>query len=285
VYDSYFDHCPFESIPEIPIHPWQIATAPVGSDPAKRREILSGYYAAVTAMDANVGRILDRLEQEGLRENTLVFFTGDNGMNMGHHGIYGKGNGTFPLNMYDTSVKVPALFSRPGHVPEGVVESGLYSHYDFMPTLLAYLGIDHPSAEALPGQSFAPLLKGQRTSGRKNVVVYDEYGPVRMIRSAEFKYVHRYPYGPHEFYDLVNDPDETENLLDSPEWTSQIRELRATLEDWFARYVDPLVDGTHEAVSGRGQLGMAGPAAKGEESFATHKDVKRLWFTPKTDPF
>ena len=281
VYDGYFDHCPFESIPEVPIHPWQIATAPVGSDRDKRREILSGYYAAVTAMDANVGRILDRLEQEGLRENTLVFFTGDNGMNMGHHGIYGKGNGTFPLNMYDTSVKVPAIFSRPGHVPEGVVESGLYSHYDFMPTLLAYLGIDHPGAEALPGQSFAPLLKGTKIPGRENVVVYDEYGPVRMIRSNECKYVHRYPYGPHEFYDLVNDPDETHNLLDNPEWASQIRELKATLEGWFARYVDPLVDGTHEAVSGKGQLGLAGPAAKGEENYAAHEDVKKLWFTPQ----
>jgi arylsulfatase A-like enzyme len=113
------------------------------------------------------------------------------------------------------------------------------------------------------------------------VVVYDEYGPVRMIRSREFKYVHRYPYGPHEFYDLASDPDEAQNLLDDPKWAPQIRELKGTMEDWFARYVNPLVDGTHEAVSGRGQLGLAGPAAKGEETYAPHGDLKRLWFTPR----
>ena len=48
----------------------------------------------------------------------------------------------------------------------------------------------------------------------ENVVVYDEYGPVRMVRTKEWKYVHRYPYGPHELYDLVNDPDEKHNLID-----------------------------------------------------------------------
>ena len=55
----------------------------------------------------------DWLEAHGLREDTLIIFSGDNGMNMGHHGIYGKGNGTFPMNMFDTSVKVPVLISRP----------------------------------------------------------------------------------------------------------------------------------------------------------------------------
>ncbi len=66
-----------------------------------------------TEMDRNIGRVLDWLEEKGLREDTLIVFTADNGMNMGHHGIYGKGNGTFPQNMYDSSVKVPTLISWP----------------------------------------------------------------------------------------------------------------------------------------------------------------------------
>ena len=268
IYDDYHAHCPFESVPNVPMHPWQSNTAPCGADPERRRDILSGYFAAVTAMDAGVGRILDWLEAHGLRENTLVFFTSDNGMNMGHHGIYGKGNGTFPLNMYDTSVKVPALISRPGHVPQGVVHDELLSHYDFMPTLLDYLRLDHPDTGSLPGKSFAPLLRGQESPGRECVVVYDEYGPVRMIRTREWKYVHRYPYGPHELYDLANDPNEETNLHGREESRERIQELRARLEGWFICYVDPMLDGTKESVTGKGQLGLCGPAANGEDNFS-----------------
>ncbi|HUT01315.1 MAG TPA: sulfatase-like hydrolase/transferase [Phycisphaerae bacterium] len=268
LYDDYHAHCPFDSVPNDPPHPWQTNTAPVGADEERRRGILSGYFAAVTAMDANIGRILDWLEERHLRENTLVFFSSDNGMNMGHHGIWGKGNGTFPLNMYDTSVKVPALFSRPGHVPQGQVCGAMLSQYDFMPTLLAYLGMEDPGAAKLPGKSFAPLLRGEATATRQSVVVYDEYGPVRMIRTREWKYVHRYPYGPHELYDLVNDPGETSNLYGHELRKAEVQELKARLEGWFLCYVDPMLDGTREPVTGKGQLGLAGPAGNGENNFA-----------------
>jgi arylsulfatase A-like enzyme len=120
----------------------------------------------------------------------------------------------------------------------------------------------------LPGHSFAPLLRGARLPGRRDIVVYDEYGPVRMIRDAEFKYVHRYPYGPHEFYDLRADPDERQNLLDSPAHQAQIADMKTRLESWFVRYVDPMVDGVREPVTGKGQLGLAGPAGAGEKVFA-----------------
>ena len=268
IYDDYHANCPFESVPNDPPHPWQSNTAPIGTDEARRRDVLSGYFAAVTAMDANVGRILDWLEQARLRDNTLVFFTSDNGMNMGHHGIWGKGNGTFPLNMYDTSVKVPGLVSRPSHVPQGQVCDAMVSHYDFMPTLLDYLGIADPEAAQLPGRSFAALLSGRPFEQRDSVVVYDEYGPVRMIRSRRWKYVHRYPYGPHELYDLAADPSERDNLCGRDEHRARAQEMRARLEGWFICYVDPMLDGTREPVTGRGQLGLAGTAANGEDNFA-----------------
>ena len=72
-----------------------------------------GYYAAITAIDAGIGKILDYLDVHGLAEETVVIFTSDNGMNMGHHGIWGKGNGTYPPNMYDSSIKVPFLIRAP----------------------------------------------------------------------------------------------------------------------------------------------------------------------------
>jgi choline-sulfatase len=269
IYDEYHAHCPFQSVPDEPIHPWQINSAPYPRNAQERRAILSGYYAAVTAMDRSIGRLLEWLDRHGLREQTLVVFTGDNGMNMGHHGIYGKGNGTFPLNLYDTSVLVPAIVARPGHVPAGHVSHALLSHYDLRPTLLEYAGIADPEHATLPGSSFAPLLRGEHFDGRPDVVVFDEYGPVRMVRTREWKYVHRYPYGPHELYDLMDDPGEKADLFGQPETAARVHELRARLERFFAQYVDPKLDGAREGVTGKGQLGLVGPAAHGEEPFAT----------------
>ena len=268
LYDAYLSDCPFESVPFVPMHPWQVRKVQPWGDEGYRRHCLSGYFAAVTAMDRNIGRVLDWLEANRLRENTLVFFTSDNGMNMGHHGIYGKGNGTFPQNMFDTSVIVPGLVSRPGHVPQGQTCDALVSHYDWMPTLLGYLDLENPDAEQLPGRSFAGILRGAAIVAREDVVVYDEYGPVRMIRTREWKYIHRYPYGPHELYDLRSDPGEENDLYSQEAWKHQVAELRGRLEAWFVRFVDPSFDGSREAVSGKGQLGLAGTAARGAERFA-----------------
>lgn len=172
-----YEDCAFESCPQEPRHPWAIPTAPWDD----WRENLKGYYAAITAMDVNIGRLLNRLEQLGLREQTLIVFLSDNGFNCGHHGIWGKGNGTFPQNMYDTSVKIPAIISHPGRIPQVCDE--LASGYDVMPTLLEF-----DVAERLPGRSLLPLLEGRKTShGDEAVVILDEYGPVRMIRTREWK--------------------------------------------------------------------------------------------------
>src|SRR5699024_2488940 len=148
-------------------------------------ENLQGYFASITAMDANVGRIIDKVESLGLRENTLICFLSDNGLNFGQHGIWGKGNGTFPQNMFDTSVKVPAIMSHPGYIQENKVSDSLISGYDFKPTLLDYVGLK--SNEDLPGQSFLSELKhGVHTDSRDHVVIFDEYGPVRMIRTRDW---------------------------------------------------------------------------------------------------
>ncbi len=264
---ALYKDCDFHTCPEVPGgHPWQINSAPRGRG-EKRHELLSGYYAAITGLDRGVGQILDKLEAMGCMDNTLIIFTSDNGMNMGHHGIWGKGNGTFPQNMYDTSVKVPMLMARPGHVPAGITAPHMLSHYDLFPTLLDYLELDIPDADTLPGQSFAPLLRGEEAAERENVVVFDEYGPVRMIRTRTWKYVHRYPYGPHELYDLAHDPNEDHNLIDDPAQADRVVDLRGQLATWFARYVNPDVDGSKEAVTGKGQLDLAGLPGQGRRAF------------------
>ena len=203
----------------------------------------------------------DWLEANDLRENTLIVFTADNGMSMGHHGIWGKGNGTYPANMFDTAVKVPTLISRPGHVPQGVLSTDLLSHYDLMPTLLEYVGVGgsgNTQSDPLPGRSFASLLNGRSMGTNRPVVVLDEYGPTRMIRSDTRKYVHRYPDGPNEFYDLVKDPGERSNEIGNPVFTEAIASMRSELEQWFERYTEPERDGSMQAVKGRGQLDLVG---------------------------
>jgi arylsulfatase A-like enzyme len=264
-----YDACEFKATPDMPLHQWQrhFFSEESPYTPEKRREYLQGYYTAITAMDQSIGKILDKLENDGIRENTIVIFTADNGMCMGHHGVWGKGNGTFPLNMYDSSVKVPFIISCPALLDENVVNHDLHSHYDVFPTLLDYLGIDNPIADELPGRSFAPLLRGEADSGNENVVIFDEYGPVRMIRNREWKYVHRYPYGPHEFYDLVSDPTEANNLINDVEYADQADKMRCMLQDWFDAYVNPHRDGTHEPVTGDGQLNLPGPANRGRHAF------------------
>ena len=222
------------------------------------REMLKGYFSAVTAMDRDIGRILDKLEERGLREDTLVVFTSDNGFSCGHHGFWGKGNGTYPPNMYENSIKVPFVVSHPGRIPAGGVQEGIVNAYDFMPTLLNYLALPLPANLDLPGQSALPLLLGADAPGRPEVVIYDEYGATRMMRTEEWKYVHRYPDGPHELYDLANDPGERTNLAGDPSQAGRQGELKQRLEAWYERYVVPERDGRNYAVTGKGQLRPVG---------------------------
>ncbi len=285
IVESY-DACAFASCPQEPRHPWaeefpidmQFSRS-LSSDPGRdwpAREYLKGYFAAVTAMDLGVGRILAALDERGLREDTLVVFSSDNGFSCGLHGVWGKGNATFPLNLYDTSVKVPAIFSQPGRIPVGRVSPALVSGYDFAPTLLDWLGRPGALPGELPGRSFLPVLEGRENAARDLVTVFDEYGPARMIRTAGWKYVHRYPYGPHELYDLGSDPEERRNLLSgggsaaassgASDCEETVRDLRARLEDWFAGHVDPRRDGVREPVAGRGQDCLAGLASRGRRA-------------------
>ncbi len=260
-YDLYQD-CPFVETPNVPPHKWGHAYSQ-----EERRKRLQGYYAAVTAMDSDIGKLVGYLKKEGLWDDTIVIFTADNGMSMGHHGIFGKGNGTFPLNMYDTAVRVPMIVTYPRGIRGGCVAKGLYSHYDLMPTIAGLMG--EAPEEGCPGRSFQEIFQGEVPDGRDAVVVYDEYGPARMIRTEEYKYIHRYPYGENEFYDLKADPGEESNLALSkdPAVLKTIAALRSRMEQWFVQYSDPDKDGTKQAVCGLGQIDLVGRAGEGREAF------------------
>jgi len=281
-YTDLYADCAFDSCPDEPPHPWFIGgKAEVERGRAERRASLIGYFAAVSAMDAAIGRVLGAVEDEGLGRSTLVIFMSDNGFNCGHHGIWGKGNGTFPQNMYDTSVKVPCIVAQPGRVGSGRVRSELLSGYDVFPTLVDYLGLAHAPSHAKPGRSFRAALEGDGVAADRPVVVYDEYGPVRMVRMREWKYVHRHPEGPHELFDLVRDPGERHNRVDDPAVAAVVADLRGQLDGWFRTYVDPARDGVDKGVTGCGQLGRVdrvSPAFAADHTESTDWD---LWLTKK----
>lgn len=291
--DYYYENAAFDDVPQAPRHAGSIANphdmaysltfASKEREYLTLRDLLSGYYAAVQGIDDNVGRVVRKLEELGIREKTLIIYTSDNGFNCGQHGIWGKGNATMPLNLYDTSVKVPCIFNYPGHVRAGEVYDELLSAYDIMPTLLEMVGIENPEAGSLPGRSFLSLLKeGKKGNYHESITVFDEYGPNRMIRTKEWKYIRRYPYGQDELYDLAHDPQERFNLLAENRYfyygpdfiEGKTVELRKMLEEWFAKYADADHDGKAEPVMGRGQLCKVGKEAEGRLTFSPAVDVE-----------
>lgn len=274
--DLYKD-CSFPSVANEPVHPWLTPAAPYKPGEAGRRENLSGYFAAITAMDYQIGRIFDKLEKNNALEDTVIIFTSDNGMSMGHHGIWGKGNGTFPQNMYDSAIKVPFVISWKNHFASNCVKKELCSHYDILPTILDLAGLDIPSSSHhLPGISLRDLFENRVSVKERPVVVFDEYGPVRMIRTEDWKLVVRIPYGPDELYDLKNDPGEKFNLYGVEKFDSIEKELRLKLFRWFSHYSDSDKDASHEANTGYGQLSRVGTERDLNNSFAAEQSYRKF---------
>ncbi len=205
-------------------------------DRRREREALAQYYAAVSHVDENVGRLLNVLEETGGVRNTLVIYTSDHGLNCGHHGVWGKGNGTLPLNMLEESIRVPLFLSWPGVLPADVRRDAMVDHLDLFQTVVEAAGAELPSNTAFAGESFMPLTEDAEASSGWRRVQFGEYGPLRMARTREHKLVRRYPDGPHELFDLAEDPREGHNLIEDCEYQSLAAELSGLIEKHFGRY-------------------------------------------------
>ena len=209
-------------------------------------------------MDAGIGKILGKLEQLGCREDTLVVFTSDNGVCMGHHGVWGKGNATYPQNMYEESVKVPCVMQGP-HVPKGLVANGMYSHCDWYPTLLELAQVKNPPENPCAvGHSFAPLLLGKGEGNLRNYIyVFEEYGDVRMVRNEQYKYISRTGGFDCELYDLQKDPHESCNLVQTGQYQAVQNQMEQLLQQEFERCTVGSHSGRNNRVTGKGQLNLA----------------------------
>jgi len=205
-------------------------------DRRREREHLAQYYAAVAHVDENVGRLLALLEDSGWRQNTLVVYTSDHGLNCGHHGVWGKGNGTLPLNMLEESIRVPLILSRPGILPAGARRDEMVDHLDLFQTLVAAAGAEIPPGYDYAGEDLGPLIATGRQSKEWRQVQFGEYGPLRMARTREHKLVRRFPNGPDELFDLAADPREDRNLIDDPGYRDAAAQLSAAIETYIGRY-------------------------------------------------
>ena len=201
-------------------------------------EALAQYYAAVSEIDEQVGRILDELEAQELTSETLVVYTSDHGLNTGHHGIWGKGNGTRPYNMTEESIRIPMILSQPGVILPGQRRAEPVTHCDLHRTLLDHAGVPDPPEPSGPGRSFTPMLTGRSIPDWPDRV-FGEYGDLRMVRTARYKLIRRYPSGPDELFDLCTDPRESRDILGDPAIADTVGDLSDSLEAFFARHGDP----------------------------------------------
>ncbi len=196
-------------------------------DPDETRRHIAEYYAMITHIDHELGRVLTCLEEQGKLENTLVVFAGDNGLALGQHGLFGK------QNCYDHSVRVPLIFAGPG-VPAGKRSDALVYLLDVFPTLCELTGTEIPAS--VEGRSLVPVMQGEAGAGRQSL--YFAYGDsMRAVRRDQYKLIETVVGGRHiqtQLFDLSQDPWELRNLAlqaDKQERRDDLRQELVRLRD------------------------------------------------------
>lgn len=203
------------------------------------REAMAQYYAAVTTLDEGVGHIMDEIEALGMRDDTLTVYTSDHGLCCGHHGIWGKGNGTLPLNMVEESIRIPLILEG-CDIPQGQRMKAFVDHLDSFQTLIELSGADISGRDTrnYAGRSFLPLLQESAQTDDWRDLQFCEYGPVRMARSERYKLVMHSPTD-LQLFDLNHDPRECQNLAALPKYDDTIRRLSGAIDQYFNAFSDP----------------------------------------------
>lgn len=205
---------------------------PFPRTPADVRDELAAYYAVISHMDQEVGRILQTLRETGLSDKTLVIFASDQGLAIGSHGLRGK------QNMYEHTINTPLIVCGPG-IPAGQRREASCYLRDLFPTVCELTGIEPP---AIDGRSLVPVLRGQQDEIHPFIVGYFSDSQ-RMIRRGRWKLIW-YPQADREqLFDLEQDPHEMADLAERPEQQATRTELRSQLERWLREQGDPLLVG------------------------------------------
>jgi arylsulfatase len=190
--------------------------------PEGLREYAAIYHGMVKYIDDQLGRVLQRLDERGLAENTLVIFTTDHGDMVGAHGCIGKSIFSF----YDDLVRIPLLMRLPGQIKPGTVVGNPVSQVDFMPTIMDYASL--PIPDEIHGASMRPLVEGRDVPWR-DYAFCQRANQGRMLRTDRYKFFLRDKAGVVALYDLKEDPHEDKNLAKDAGYTKTVREMHERL--------------------------------------------------------
>jgi arylsulfatase A-like enzyme len=221
----------------LPQHPWDNGEmtvrdeqlAPWPRTPADTKQQLADYYACVTGLDHHIGRVFAQLKAMGEWDNTIIIFTGDNGLSLGEHGLFGK------QNLYEFGgMHVPCVVAGPG-IPQGRTDALVYL-MDLFPTFCDFGGATVPAD--VEGKSLVPIIRGRAAKVRD--VLYTAYRDCqRAVRDDRWKLI-RYPLvNKTQLFDLAQDPHELTNLAELPAHAPKVAAMTTLLEKEMARYADP----------------------------------------------
>ena len=216
-------------------------------------EEIAAYYAAITAVDDQVGRLMKTLRESGLDENTIVLFTSDHGDMLGSHGMRRK------RKPHDESARVPGIIRWPARIPKGRVVETLFSHVDMTPTLLALAGLPLPMN--MQGTDLSRVALGETTDGPDAVLlqIFVPYNPDQIAKpwrgivTVRHTYA-RFEQAPWVLFDRERDPAEMQNLVGDPAHADLQRELDQRLASLMRRHGDDWRFNSSELVEEGGRL-------------------------------
>ncbi len=192
------------------------------------------YCESLTSLDDSIGDLMTYLKENGLDENTLIIYMGDNGFCWGEHGLIDK------RTFYEASVRVPMLAYCPEIIEPGVIINNMVQNIDIAPTIMEACGIE--KATQMQGESFMPLLKGEEIDSWRERIYYEYYWEYDFpqtpttfgVRTDKYKYIRYHGiWDTNELYDIENDPHETRNLIAEPEHQAMIKSLNEDLYTWL----------------------------------------------------
>ena len=222
---AFLPQHPFDN-GEMTVRDEKLAPWPRTAEDTKQQ--LADYYACVTGLDHHIGRIFAQLKTSGEWDNTIIIFTGDNGLSLGEHGLFGK------QNLYEFGgMHVPCVIAGPG-ISRGRSDALIYL-MDLFPTFCDLGGAKIP--EGVEGQSIVPILQGRKSKVRD--ALYTAYRNCqRAVRDDRWKLI-RYPLVDRtQLFDLQNDPHELNNLAEKPGHAAKVAEMMALLLKEMERHAD-----------------------------------------------
>jgi arylsulfatase A-like enzyme len=191
------------------------------------KQVMAYYYSMISQIDHHVGRMTKLLKQKGLYDDTLIIFTADHGDFMGFHHMLLKGN-----YMYDPVVKVPLIVKWPGNTHAGTVSQRMVNNIDLAPTICRAAGCK-------PGLEMHEHTLQDQNGGHKLIFAEANGGRQVMARSKNRKLILAAPNNENLFFDLDRDPQEMNNLYESPQYRDEIKSMETALLAWRRRNANP----------------------------------------------